>query len=40
MSPNSEGVGIAVEAGVGSNHTQPSGISYLPIYFFLKFLHQ
>ena len=35
MSPDSEGLGAAVVAGVGSNFTQPSGISY--IHFFLKY---
>ena len=35
MSPDSEALGAAVEAGVGSNLTQSSGISYfLPIHFF------
>ena len=28
VSPDYEGLGAAVEAGVGSNLTQPSGISY------------
>ena len=32
MSPDSEGLGAAVEAGVGSNLTQPCGISYFSIY--------
>ena len=32
MSPDSEGLGAAVVAGVGSSLTQPSGISY----FFLN----
>ena len=32
MSPNSEGLGAAVVAGVGSNLTQPSGISYFSLY--------
>ena len=35
MSPDSEGLGAAFEAGVGSNLTQSSGISYLSsIHFF------
>ena len=34
MSPDSEGLGAAVIAGVGSNLTQPSGISYFSIYTF------
>ena len=29
MSPDSEGLGAAVVAGVGSNLTKPSGISYV-----------
>ena len=33
MSPESEGLGAAVVADVGSNLTQPSGISY----FFLLY---
>ena len=41
MSPESEGLGAAVVAGVGSNLDQPSGISYFSLYtFFLKYLHQ
>ena len=32
MSPDSEGLGAAVEAGVGSNLTQPSGILYFVLY--------
>ena len=32
----SEGLGAAVEAGVGSNPTQPSGISYFCIYMFFR----
>ena len=28
MSPDSEGLGIAVAAGMGSNLTQPSGIKF------------
>ena len=35
MSPDSEGIGAAIEAGVGSNLTQPSGISYFSIYIFI-----
>ena len=39
--PDSEGLGAAVVAGVGSNLTQPSGISYFSLYTsFLKYLHQ
>ena len=34
MSPDSEGLGAAVVAGVGSNLTQPSGISYFYLYTF------
>ena len=34
MSPDSEGLGVAVKAGVGSNLTQPSGISYVSLYTF------
>ena len=33
MSPDSEGLGAAV-TGVGSNLTQPSGISYFSLYTF------
>ena len=41
MSTDSEGLGAAVVAGLGSNLTQPSGISYFYLYtFFLKYLHQ
>ena len=41
MSPDSEGLDAAVVAGVGSNLTQPSGISHFSLYnFFLKYLHQ
>ena len=29
MSPDSEGLGAALEAGVGSNLTQPCGILYV-----------
>ena len=36
MSPYSEGPGAAVEAGVGSNFTQPSGISYFFLYAFFQ----
>ena len=34
MSPDSEGLGAAVVAGVGSNLPQPSGISYFTLYTF------
>ena len=34
MSPDCEGLGAAVVAGVGSNLTQPSGISYFSLYTF------
>ena len=34
MPPDSEGLGTAVEAGVSSNLTPPSGISYLSLYTF------
>ena len=34
MSSDSEGLGAAVFAGVGSNLTQPSGISYFYLYPF------
>ena len=41
MSTDSEGLGAAVVVGLGSNLTQPSGISYFYLYtFFLKYLHQ
>ena len=41
MSPDSEGLGASVLAGVGSNLTQPNGISYFSQYtFFLKYLQQ
>ena len=41
MSPDSERLGAAVEAAVGSNFTQPNGISYFILYTFsLKYLHQ
>ena len=41
MSPDPEGLGAADVAGVASNLTQPSGISYFSLYtFFLKYLHQ
>ena len=33
MSPDSEGPGAAVEAGMGSNLTQPSAISSLSLSF-------
>ena len=32
MSPDSEGLGAAVVASVGSNLTQSSGSSYFPLY--------
>ena len=34
MSLDSEGLGAAVVAGMGSNHTQPSGISYFSLFIF------
>ena len=34
MSPDSEGLDAAVVADVGSNLTQPSGISYFTLYTF------
>ena len=34
MSPDSEGLGAAVVAGVGSNLTQPCGILYFSLYIF------
>ena len=37
MSPDSEGRGAAVVAGVGSNLTQPSGISYFSLYMYVCF---
>ena len=40
VSPDSEWLGAAVVAGVGSNLTQPSGFKFLPLHFFLKYLHQ
>ena len=36
MSPESEGLGAAVVAGVGSNLTQPSSISYFYLYTFFS----
>ena len=36
MSPDSEGLDATVEAGVGSNLTQPSGISYFSLYNFVS----
>ena len=36
MSPDSEGLGAAVVAGVGSSLTQPSGISYFSLYTFFS----
>ena len=39
MSPDSEGLGTAVEAGVGLKLTQPSGISFFfSLHFFSKVL--
>ena len=35
MSPDSEELGVAVEAVVGSNLTQPSGISYFFLYTYV-----
>ena len=35
MSPDSEGLGAAVVAGVGSNLTQPEGISYFFLYIYI-----
>ena len=34
MSPDSEGLGAAVVASVGSNLSQPSAISYFSLYTF------
>ena len=34
MSPDSEWLGAAIVAGVGSNLTHPSGISYFSLYTF------
>ena len=34
MSPDSERLGAAVEAGVGSNLNQPSGTSYFSLWSF------
>ena len=36
MSPDSEGLGAAVIAGVGRNLTQPSRISYLSLYIYIS----
>ena len=36
MSPESEGLGAAVVAGVVSNFDQPSGISYFSLYIFFS----
>ena len=36
MSPDSEGLGAAVVAGVGSYFTQPSGIAYFSLYTFFS----
>ena len=38
MSPDSEGLGAAVVAGVGSNLTKPSGVSYFPYTLFPQVL--
>ena len=38
MSPNSEGLGAAAVAGVGSNLTQHCGISYFSLYTFSEVL--
>ena len=38
MSPDSEGLGAADEAGLGSNLTQPSDISYFSLYTFSEVL--
>ena len=38
ISPDSEGLRAAVAAGVGSNFTQPSGISYFSLYTFSEVL--
>ena len=35
MSPDSDGLGAAPLAGVGSNLTQPSGISYFSQYMYI-----
>ena len=35
MSPDSEGLGAAVVAGVGSSLTQSSGISYFSLYIYI-----
>ena len=41
MTPNSEGPGVAVVAGVGSKpHSVQWYFIFLPIHFFLKYLHQ
>ena len=34
MSPDAEGLGAVVEAGLGSNLTQPCDISYFSLYMF------
>ena len=36
MPPDSEGLGAAVVAGVGSSLIQPSGISYFSLYTFFS----
>ena len=36
MSPDSEGLGASVVSGVGSDLTQPSGISYFSLYTFFS----
>ena len=38
MYPDSEGLGAAVVASVGSKLTQPSGISYFPYTLFSELL--
>ena len=38
MSPDSEGLGASVVAGVGSSLTQPSGILYFSPYIFSEVL--
>ena len=41
MTPDSEGLGAAVVAGVGSKpHSAQWYFIFLPIHFFLKYLHQ
>ena len=36
MSPDSEGLGAAVVAGVAPSLTQSSGISYFPLYIYIS----